>query len=181
MSRVGKNPVQIPSGVEIKVEKNTIFIKGKKGELSFAFDPRMSITLEEKEVTVVRKDEEKETRSLHGTTRALIANMIHGVSEGFQKRLEINGVGYRAAANGKKITMSLGFSHPVEMDAPEGITVEWDQETKNIVVTGADKQKVGQFSAEIREWRKPEPYKGKGIKYTDERIRRKAGKTAGKK
>jgi len=181
MSRVGKNPVQIPNGVEVKVEKNTISVKGKKGELSYSFDARITVVVTESEVVATRQNDEKESCALHGTTRALIANMVLGVSEGFQKRLEINGVGYRAAATGKKITMSLGFSHPVEMEAPEGVTVEWDQETKNIVISGADKQKVGQFAAEIREWRKPEPYKGKGIKYTDERVRRKAGKTAGKK
>lgn len=181
MSRIGKNPVHIPSGVEVSVEKNIISIKGKKGNLVYSFDPRITVSVEGSEVVVARPDDEKESKSLHGTTRSLIANMIQGVSEGFQKRLEINGVGYRAAATGKKITMNLGFSHPVEMDAPEGLSVEWDQETKNIVITGADKQKVGQFAAEVREWRKPEPYKGKGIKYTDEHVTRKAGKTAGKK
>ena len=181
MSRVGKNPVQIPSGVEVKFDGKVILVKGKNGELSFEIPQNIELDISEKEITLTRKNEEKETRALHGTARSVINNLVIGVSKGFEKRMEINGVGYRASANGKKITLNLGFSHPVEMTAPDGVKVEWDNDKKNIVVSGADKQKVGQFAAEIREWRKPEPYKGKGIKYVGEYVRRKAGKTAAKK
>lgn len=180
MSRVGKQPVTIPSGVEVSFHGNTITVKGKKGELSFSFDERITVKIEENEVIVTRSSDEKEDRALHGLTRAYIQNMVTGVTDGFEKKLEIIGVGYRAQANGKKIDLSLGFSHPVEMHAPEGVSIDVDKETKYVVVSGIDKQKVGQFAAEIRSLRKPEPYKGKGVRYVGEYVARKAGKTAAK-
>lgn len=182
MSRIGKQPVQIPSGVEITLDGSHVIVKGKKGELSFSFDPRIIIKKEGDEIIITRSTDEKEERALHGLTRSCIQNMVTGVSEGFTKELEIIGVGYRATANGGKIDLSLGFSHPVEMKAPEGVKVEMHKEKKNtIVVSGYDKQKVGQFAAEIRSLRKPEPYKGKGVRYVGEYVIRKAGKSAAKK
>lgn len=180
MSRIGKNPVTIPSGVEVKVDTNTILVKGKNGELTFSFDPRMTVKVEENQIVVNRGSDDKEQKALHGLTRSLIQNMVTGVDEGFKKELEITGVGYRAQASGKKVDLTLGFSHPVEMQAPEGVTVELDKETKYLVITGPDKQKVGQFAAEIRKLRPPEPYKGKGIRYVGEYVARKAGKAAAK-
>ena len=180
MSRIGKLPVKIPSGVEVTISGNNITVKGKKGELSLSFHDAVDVTQKDGEIIVTRKDDTKESRSLHGLTRSLIQNMVTGVSEGFEKRLEIIGVGYRAQASGSKVDLSLGFSHPVVMNAPEGVMVELDKETKHLVVSGIDKQKVGQFAAEIRALRKPEPYKGKGIRYVGEYVIRKAGKSAAK-
>lgn len=180
MSRIGKQPVTLPTGVTASLKGNSITVKGKKGELSFAFDDRMVVTIEEKDIIITRKSDEKEDRSLHGLTRSLIQNMVTGVTEGFEKHLEINGVGYRAQVSGKKLSLSLGFSHPVDLEVPEGLTVALEDKTKNLIISGIDKQRVGQFSAEIRSLRKPEPYKGKGIRYVGEYVKRKAGKTAAK-
>ncbi len=180
MSRIGKEPITIPAGVEVKVaDGNVVTVKGSKGTLEKKMHANMTISVEGNEVKVSRPNDDKENRALHGLTRALIANMVKGVSEGFEKSLEINGVGYRAAKQGKTLTLSLGYSHPVEMTDPEGIETVLDGQNI-IIVKGIDKEKVGQFAAEIRDKRRPEPYKGKGIKYADETIRRKVGKT-GKK
>ena len=180
MSRIGRLPVAVPAGVEVKVaENNVVTVKGPKGTLERALPVEMSIKVEDGHVVVTRPNDLKKMKSLHGLTRSLIANMITGVSEGYEKKLEINGVGYRAQKKGKEITFNLGFSHPVVMTDPEGI--ETVMEGQNvIIVKGIDKEKVGQYAAEIRELRKPEPYKGKGIKYADEVIRRKVGKTGAK-
>ena len=178
MSRIGKLPVAIPAGVEIKLEDGNV-IKGPKGTLTRKLADDMNIAIEEGQVVVTRPNDLKRSKSLHGLTRTLINNMVIGVTQGYEKTLEINGVGYRAAKSGKKLTLSLGYSHPVEMTDPEGIETVVDG-TAKIIVKGIDKEKVGQFAAEIRTKRPPEPYKGKGIKYSDEYIRRKVGKT-GKK
>ena len=180
MSRIGRLPVAIPAGVTVEVaENNVVTVKGPKGTLTKELPVEMEIKVEGEEVIVTRPNDLKKMKSLHGLTRSLIANMITGVSEGYEKKLEINGVGYRAQKKGKEITFNLGFSHPVVMTDPEGIETEMDGQNI-IIVKGIDKEKVGQYAAEIREKRKPEPYKGKGIKYADEVIRRKVGKT-GKK
>jgi large subunit ribosomal protein L6 len=181
MSRIGKLPVVLPQGVEVKIDNSVVTIKGKKGELSQPVHPLVQVEQKENEIIVSIKEETKEEKSLWGLTRALLNNMVTGVTEGFEKRLEVIGVGYRANATGKAITLNLGFSHPVEMQAPEGITVEVDKDTKHVVITGIDKQKVGQFAAEIRSLRKPEPYKGKGVRYVGEYVIRKVGKSAAKK
>lgn len=178
MSRIGKKPVTIPAGVEVKLDGNTVTVKGPKGTLSYTVNPNMEIKVEGAELTVARPNDNKQNRALHGLTRALIANMVTGVSEGFKKELEINGVGYRAAMQGKELALTVGYSHPVTMAVPEGLTVEVPANNK-IVISGADKQQVGQFAAQVRAKRPPEPYKGKGIKYAGEHIRRKEGK-AGK-
>jgi large subunit ribosomal protein L6 len=182
MSRIGKQPIIIPQGITITIgAKNLITVKGPKGELSMTLHPIVSITMNEKEVVITRDGEQKEKRAIQGLMRTLIANMVQGVKEGFQKRLEINGVGYRAQVKGNILLLNLGYSHPIEHLIPEGIQIQMDPEKKNIIiVSGIDKQKVGQVSAVIRGYRKPEPYKGKGIKYEDEYIQRKAGKTASK-
>lgn len=177
MSRIGKQPIPVPSGVEVKIDGNAVTVKGPKGELSDTFTEDMTIELVDNEVVVTRPSDERNHRALHGLTRSLIANMVTGVSEGFEKSLEIIGVGYRAALKGKDLEMQLGFSHPVLVKAPEGITFEVPSNTK-IVVKGIDKQRVGQTAAEIRGWRPPEPYKGKGVRYEGEYVRRKLGKTA---
>ena len=180
MSRIGRLPIDIPAGVEITIaENNAVTVKGPKGTLSENLPVEMDITVKDNQVVVTRPNDLKKMNSLHGLTRTLIANMVTGVTKGYEKVLEINGVGYRAQKQGKKLILSLGYSHPVEMEDPEGIETVLDGQNK-ITVKGIDKQKVGQFAAEIREKRKPEPYKGKGIKYADEVIRRKVGKT-GKK
>ncbi len=180
MSRIGKMPVAVPAGVEITLaEGNLITVKGPKGTLSRKLVDDMNIAVEAGQVVVTRPSDLKRHKSLHGLTRTLIANMVEGVTKGYTKQLEINGVGYRAAKSGNKLTLTLGYSHPVEMIDPEGITSAVDGQTK-ISITGIDKEKVGQFAAEIRDKRGPEPYKGKGIKYAGEKIRRKVGKT-GKK
>ena len=178
MSRIGKKPVTIPAGVQVNIEGSKVTVKGPKGELTNTFDPAISIAIEGNEIIVTRPSDVKEHRALHGLTRTLVANMVTGVTEGFKKELQVNGVGYRVAKQGKDLVMNLGYSHQVIMPEPEGITVEVPN-PNSIIVTGADKQKVGQFAAEIRIKRPPEPYKGKGIKYIDEHIRRKEGK-AGK-
>ncbi|MBQ9444251.1 MAG: 50S ribosomal protein L6 [Lachnospiraceae bacterium] len=179
MSRIGKMPIAIPSGVTVNVaENNTVTVKGPKGELTRTLPAAMKISSEDGQIKVERPDDAKENRALHGLTRSLINNMVVGVTEGYSKTLEINGVGYRAAKQGKKLTLSLGYSHPIEMEDPEGITTE--VKDNQIIVSGISKEAVGQYAAVIREKRSPEPYKGKGIKYSDEVIRRKVGKT-GKK
>ena len=181
MSRIGRAPIAVPAGVEIKIEDNNVVtVKGPKGTLTQQLHPNMTIKQEGAELHVTRPNDLKENRSLHGLTRTLLHNMVVGVTEGFKKTLDVNGVGYRVAMEGGKLVMNLGFSHQVTMEAPADIKLETPNPNK-IVVSGADKQRVGQFAAEIREKRPPEPYKGKGIKYVDEVIRRKEGKTGVKK
>jgi len=180
MSRIGRLPVAIPAGVTVEVaENNVVTVKGPKGTLVKELAPEMEIKVEGAEVVVTRPNDLKRMKSLHGLTRTLINNMVIGVSAGYQKVLEVNGVGYRAAKSGNKLTLNLGYSHPVEMIDPEGIEAVCEGQNK-IIVKGIDKERVGQYAAEIRDKRRPEPYKGKGIKYADEVIRRKVGKT-GKK
>ena len=179
MSRIGKMPIAIPAGVTVEIaENNKVTVKGPKGTLERVFPKEMEIKVEGAEVVVTRPNDLKKMKSLHGLTRTLVNNMVTGVTNGFEKKLEINGVGYKASKAGKVLTLNLGFSHPVEMTDPEG--VESVVEGNNITIKGIDKEKVGQYAAEIRDKRRPEPYKGKGIKYVDEVIRRKVGKT-GKK
>lgn len=175
MSRIGKLPVPIPSGVEIKVDGQSVTVKGPKGELHRVFPDRVAISVDDGQAVVTRTDDERQSRALHGLSRALLANMVTGVSEGYQKSLSIVGVGYRAAASGKGIELQVGFSHPVNFEAPDGVTIEVPEPTR-IIVSGIDKELVGQVAANIRKVRPPEPYKGKGIRYTDEHVRRKAGK-----
>ena len=177
MSRIGKKPITIPAGVEVKVNGNEVTVKGPKGELKNTFNADMAIAMEGNEITVTRPTDNKEHRALHGLTRTLIANMVEGVSNGYSKTLEVNGVGYRVQKQGKNLVMNLGFSHQVIVEEVPGITIEVPSPNQ-IVISGADKQQVGQFAAEVREKRPPEPYKGKGIKYADEHIRRKEGKAA---
>ena len=180
MSRIGRLPVAIPAGVEVKVaDGNVVTVKGPKGTLERALPVEMEIKVEDGHVVVTRPNDLKKMKSLHGLTRTLVANMVTGVTKGYEKVLEINGVGYRAQKQGKTLVLSLGYSHPVEMVDPEGVETTLDGQNK-IIVSGIDKEKVGQYAAEIRDKRRPEPYKGKGIKYADEVIRRKVGKT-GKK
>ena len=181
MSRIGRMPITVPAGVTVNVaEGNVVTVKGPKGELTRALRAEMIIKQEGNTITVERPSDDKLHRSLHGLTRTLLHNMVVGVTDGFKKELDVNGVGYRVAMEGSKLVMNIGFSHQVIMEAPEGVTVETPNPNK-IVVSGANKQVVGQFAAEVREKRPPEPYKGKGIKYTDEVIRRKEGKTGAKK
>ena len=181
MSRIGRAPVAIPAGVEVNVaDNNVVTVKGPKGTLTQQFNANLTIAVEGNVATVARPNDLKENRALHGLTRSLLNNMVVGVTEGFKKTLEVNGVGYRVALEGNKLVMNLGYSHQVIMEAPAGITVEVPNPNL-IIVSGFDKQLVGQFAANIREKRRPEPYKGKGIKYSDEVIRRKVGKTGGKK
>ena len=175
MSRIGKLPVPIPSGVTITVEDSMIVVKGSKGELRQALLDTVKLDITDTEVKVARINEEKKSKSEHGLTRALINNMIIGVTKGFEKKLEVNGVGFRVNGGGQSLEMALGFSHPVKYTAPEGTLLTVNK--MSIVVSGIDKQQVGQTAAEIRKLKKPEPYKGKGIKYADEQILRKAGKT----
>ena len=180
MSRIGKMPIAIPAGVTVDIaDNNVVTVNGPKGTLSRALAPELEIKIEEGQVIVNRPNDLKKMKSLHGLTRTLINNMVVGVTTGYEKTLEINGVGYRVVKEGKKLNLTLGYSHPVIMEDPEGIETVCDGQNK-IIVKGIDKEKVGQFAAQIREKRAPEPYKGKGIKYADEVIRRKAGKT-GKK
>ncbi|MBR6940663.1 MAG: 50S ribosomal protein L6 [Clostridia bacterium] len=178
MSRIGKMPVVIPAGVDVTVDGNLVTAKGPKGTLSCNIHPNITVEKDCDTIKVTRPNDDKQNRSLHGLSRTLIANMIHGVNETFKKELEVNGVGYRAELKGKELVLKVGFSHDVIMTAPEGVTIEVPAPNK-IVISGADKQKVGQFAANVREKRPPEPYKGKGIKYVEEHIRRKEGK-AGK-
>ena len=181
MSRIGRMPITVPAGVEVKIgEGNVITVKGPKGELTRTMHPDMIIEQEENVILVKRPDDEPEHRALHGLTRTLIFNMVEGVEKGFSKTLDVNGVGYRVEKKGSDLVMNLGFSHQVIVSEIEGITIDVPAPNK-IVINGCDKQAVGQFAAEVREKRPPEPYKGKGIKYADEVIRRKVGKTGGKK
>ena len=182
MSRIGRMPIAIPAGVTVEVaENNKVTVKGPKGTLERVLPAEMEIKLEGAEVTVSRPNDLKKMKSLHGLTRTLINDMVVGVTQGYEKKLEVNGVGYRAAKSGKKLTLNLGYSHPVEMQDPEGIESVVDGQNV-IIIKGIDKEKVGQYAAEIRDKRRPEPYKGKGIKYATETIRRKEGKTGkGKK
>ena len=178
MSRIGRAPIAVPAGVEVKIDGNTVTVKGAKGTLTRTVSSNMNVTLADGVITVTRPNDSKENRALHGLTRTLINNMVVGVSEGFSKELEINGIGYRAAKQGKDLVLNIGYSHQVIMPEIDGISIEVPTPNK-IIISGPDKQKVGQFAAEVRGKRPPEPYKGKGIKYIDEVIRRKEGK-AGK-
>lgn len=178
MSRIGKNPIEIPQGVEVKIDGNTVTVKGPKGTLTESFLDVVTIKQEGTQILVTRKDDT--VKNIHGLTRTLISNMVKGVTEGFEKELEIAGVGYKAQKQGKKLVLTIGFSHPVEIEEPEGITI--DVPTPNsIIVKGINKQLVGQVATNIRDYKRPEPYKGKGIKYAGERIRRKEGKAGAKK
>ncbi|KGF09282.1 50S ribosomal protein L6 [Clostridiales bacterium S5-A14a] len=180
MSRIGLKPVQLPSGVEVDVkENNLITVKGPKGTLSQKVSPEIKVVVEDGNVVFSRESDARNMRAQHGLARALVHNMVIGVTDGFQKKLVLNGVGFRAEKKGKKLVMNLGFSHPVEMEDPEGIETEVSDAT-TVVVKGIDKALVGNYAAVIRDWRKPEPYKGKGIRYEDEYIRRKEGKTGAK-
>jgi large subunit ribosomal protein L6 len=177
MSRIGLKPINLTSGVEIKInDENFVEVKGPKGQLSEQVSPEMAITIEDGVLNVSRPSETKKHKSLHGLTRTLISNMIVGVTEGYSKTLDIVGTGYRAAKNGNKLVLTLGYSHPIELEDPNGIEVEVPAQNK-IIVKGINKQQVGNYAAKIRDYRKPEPYKGKGVKYSDEVIRRKVGKT----
>lgn len=178
MSRIGKVPIDVPSGVEVKLDGDTIRVKGPKGTLERQLPAEMQVSIEDGQILVNRPSDAKEHRSLHGLTRTLIANMVHGVTQGFEKRLEIQGVGYRAAKQGNKLVLSMGYSHPVEFETPPNMEIEVPAPTR-ITVRGIDKEQVGQLAADIRAVRKPEPYLGKGIRYEGEYVRRKAGK-AGK-
>lgn len=180
MSRVGKMPVVIPAGVDVKINGQEITVKGPKGTLTQVFHPDMIIEREGDQIIIKRPSEIKKHKALHGLTRSLLNNMVVGVTEGYQKKLEINGVGYRAQKQGKKLNLTLGLSHPVEIEEPDGITIDVPAPNQ-IIVNGIDKQLVGEIAAKIREKRPPEPYKGKGIKYSDEVIIRKEGKTGAKK
>lgn len=175
MSRVANNPVPVPSGTDVKIDGSHVTVKGKQGELAFQFSDKVRIELDDNLVRIGAKESSKNARALSGTTRALIANMVHGVSNGFERRLTIIGVGYRAAMKGNALSLSLGFSHPVEIETPPGITIECPSQTE-IVVRGIDKQQVGQVAANIREWRPPEPYKGKGVRYSNEVVVKKEAK-----
>ncbi|MBX5464033.1 MAG: 50S ribosomal protein L6 [Clostridia bacterium] len=176
MSRVGKQPIPIPAGVQVTVEGRKVVVRGPRGELEQELPGALTASVEDGQVVVRRPDDERRSKALHGLTRTLIANMVQGVSQGFERTLEITGTGYRASVQGRRLVLAVGYSHPVEIDPPEGVTIEAPNPT-TIVVRGADKQKVGQVAADIRAVRKPEPYLGKGIHYAGERIRRKAGKT----
>jgi len=181
MSRIGNSPINITEGVTIQFENNIINVKGKLGELSQEINPAITLNIDEKTITLSRKNDQKENRSMHGLYRALIYNMIHGVSEGYTKKLELIGVGYRAATNGQKLDFSVGFSHNIVFDIPQEIKVTAETEKGKspvITLTSHDKQLLGAVASKIRSFRKPEPYKGKGIRYVDEYVRRKAGKTA---
>jgi len=178
MSRIGKLPITLPNATEAVFASGVITVTGPKGELTQAINPKMKIDIVDRVITVAQKTNDIEATQFHGLTRTLIDNMVKGVSEGFKKELEINGIGYRASVSGNKLVLNLGYSHPIEYTVPEDIHVAVEKNI--IVVSGSDKQKVGQVAAEIRAYRKPEPYKGKGVKYVTEHIRRKAGKTGGK-
>lgn len=179
MSRIGKKPVLLPAGVQVKINGSDVHVTGPKGELTRSFHPAMTIAMQGNEVTVSRPDDLRQNRALHGLTRALLNNMVEGVTRGFKKTLMVEGVGYRAELAGKRLMLYLGYSHPIVVAPPDGITLEADPKAKTISISGIDKEKVGEVAAEIRSLRPPEPYKGKGIRYSDEVVRRKAGK-AGK-
>jgi large subunit ribosomal protein L6 len=178
MSRIGRLPIAVPASVDVTIEGRTVTVKGPKGTLSRSLHPDMSVTREEATIVVTRPTEQKTHKQLHGLTRTLVNNMVIGVSDGYRKGLEITGVGYRAALNGRKLQLNLGYSHPIEIDPPEGISFEVESPTR-LAVVGIDKELVGQMAAKVRSTRKPEPYKGKGVRYAGEQVRRKAGK-AGK-
>ena len=178
MSRIGRLPIPVPSGVDVTIDGRNVTVKGPKGTLSRALHPDMTVSREDGTLVVTRPTEQKTHKQLHGLTRTLVNNMVVGVTDGYRKGLEITGVGYRAALNGKKLTLNLGYSHPIEIEPPEGITFEVENPTR-LAVIGIDKELVGQVAAKVRQTRKPEPYKGKGVRYAGEYIRRKAGK-AGK-
>lgn len=179
MSRIGKVPVEIPNGVTVTIANRLVKVKGPKGELSYTYSTLVEVSQEGTKIVVKRNQDDKTGRAFHGLTRALIRNMVVGVTQGFEKRLQMIGVGFKAQVSGKKLTLSLGFSHPVEYMIPEGVKIELDKEDKNIlVITGIDRQLVGEVAANIRKLRPPEPYKGKGIRYLGEAVRRKAGKAA---
>lgn len=177
MSRIGKMPVTVPAGVEVTIDGTTVTVKGPKGELTRSFPSIMTIKKEDDTIIVERPDDSREAKSFHGLTRTLVSNMVEGVSKGFSKKLVLVGVGYRAALKGTDLELQLGYSHPVNIAAPEGITFEVPSQTE-IIVSGPSKEEVGQVAANIRKWRKPEPYKGKGIRYEGEKVRRKLGKAA---
>jgi len=177
MSRIGRMPIDIPQGVDVKIDGPSVTVKGKLGQLQRSFPDGMRISVEDGKILVLRADDTRQNRSLHGLTRSLISNMVTGVSKGFNKTLLIEGVGYKVVAKGKRLEFALGYSHPITLDPPEGISFKTAKPTE-LTVEGVDKQLVGQVAADIRKLRKPEPYKGKGIRYSGERIRRKAGKTA---
>ena len=179
MSRIGKKVIVLPKGVTIDIKGNEVKVKGPKGELTRTFSPIITIEQKDGEVHCVRPSEERQIKALHGTTRAVLNNMVQGVSTGFSKALQVEGVGYRAEMKGKKLVMALGFSHPVEVEPPAGISFAVEEKTRVITITGSDREQVGQVAANIRAWRPPEPYKGKGLRYVGEIVRRKAGK-AGK-
>ena len=180
MSRIGKKEIALPKGVEVRQDGNAVTVQGPKGSMTTPIVPGISMSVENNVVKFERKDEEGKSRAFHGLMRALVANNVKGVSEGFKKELDIIGVGYRAEVKGREVVFQLGYSHPVRFPIPQGIDIAIDAKTGHITITGIDKQKVGQTAAEIRSLREPDPYKGKGIKYSDEIIRRKAGKAAGK-
>jgi large subunit ribosomal protein L6 len=180
MSRIGKKEIPLPKGVEVRQDGNAVVVKGPKGSLATQLVPGISVNIENNVVKFERKDEENKTRAFHGLMRALVANNVRGVSEGFKRELDIIGVGYRAEVKGREVVFQLGYSHPVKFPIPEGIEIAIEAKTGHITITGIDRQKVGQTAAEIRSLREPDPYKGKGIKYSDEVVRRKAGKAAGK-
>ena len=179
MSRVGRMPVVIPTGVQVNINDASVVVKGPKGEMKRTFSPLIGIAMENGQIVISRKSDQPAERALHGTTRAILANMVHGVSAGFERVLEIEGVGYRAEMNGKNLILNMGYSHPVEVQPPSGISFDVDQKARQVFVRGYDKELVGQVAANIRKVRPPEPYHGKGLHYLGEKIRRKAGK-AGK-
>jgi large subunit ribosomal protein L6 len=175
MSRVGNLPITLPSGVEVKIKDQTIVVKGSKGQLDWSFPIPITVKQDGEQIIVERPNDSRENRTLHGTTRALIANMVKGVSDGFERKLEINGVGYRAAVKGNTLNLELGYSHPIDYPLPNGITAEVEKNV-NVTLKGIDKQLLGEVAAKVRSFRPPEPYKGKGVKYVEEHIRRKVGK-----
>ncbi len=179
MSRIGRMPVEIPSGVQVELKGTHVHVKGPKGEMQRTFSPLIGIAMENNQLHITRKSENAAERALHGTTRAVLANMVHGVSKGFQVVLEVEGVGYRAEIEGKNLALYVGYSHPVKVEPPAGVSFEVDQKTHQVKILGFDKEVVGQVAANIRKVRPPEPYHGRGLRYRGERIRRKAGK-AGK-
>jgi large subunit ribosomal protein L6 len=180
MSRIGRKPITIPKGVEVKVSKGVVQIKGAKGALEVKLMPGIDATLKDGNLSLTLDSEERQLRAFHGMNRALVANAVTGVSEGWQKQLEIVGIGYRAESKGESVIFNLGYSHPIDFPVPDGISIEVDSKANRMTVTGIDRQKVGQVAADIRRLRAPEPYKGKGIRYVGERIRRKAGKQGAK-
>ncbi len=179
MSKVGRRPIEVPKGVDLKITQNQVFVKGPKGELSLQVSPGIQIQFKDQKAHVLRQVDDRENRAYHGLVRSLLCNMVQGVSEGYEKVLEMTGVGYKAQVQGGKLVMNLGFSHPIEFPMPKGVEAQIEKQT-TIKIKGIDKQQVGQIASNIRDIRPPEPYKGKGIRYADEQIRRKEGKKAGK-